>query len=150
VDDNAAVRRLIKSIVQRSAEEIRECEDGEDALAAYEALWPDLVFMDIRMKRVDGIQATRQIRAAHPGAKIVIVSDYDDTWLREAALDAGACGYELKDNLPDLIRLLGIPPCNPHGPGAESCRKGDNRDMQPHRELVLAVGAAGGLKRPGL
>ncbi len=106
VDDNAAVRRLIAGILQPFAGEIRECADGADALAAYQAQRPDLVLMDIRMPRVDGIQATKQIRAAHPDARIIVVTDYDDSRLREAAMDAGACAYALKDNLPDLIRLL--------------------------------------------
>ncbi len=60
----------------------------------------------IRMSGLDGIQATRQIKAADPAAKIVIVTDYDDDALREAALDSGACAYALKDNLLDLLQLL--------------------------------------------
>jgi CheY-like chemotaxis protein len=106
VDDNATVRRLIAEIVEPFADEIRECADGADALAAYEAQRPDMVLMDIRMKQVDGIQATKQIRAADPAAKIVIVTDYDDSGLREAAMGAGANDYALKDNLQDLVRFL--------------------------------------------
>jgi CheY-like chemotaxis protein len=107
VDDNAAVRRLIAAIVLPLADEIRECADGADALAAYEAQRPDLVLMDIRMKQVDGIEATKRIKAMDPAAKIVIVTDYDDGALRRAAMDAGACDYALKDNLADLVQLLG-------------------------------------------
>jgi DNA-binding NarL/FixJ family response regulator len=70
---------------------------------------------------VDGIQATRQIKAADPAAKIVIVTDYDDDALRAAAMRAGACGYALKDNLLDLVRLLeAIKQSNPGRPGTES------------------------------
>jgi DNA-binding NarL/FixJ family response regulator len=106
VDDNAAVRRLIRSIVLPFASEIFECTDGADALSAYQAEVPDVVLMDIRMSEVDGIQATKQIKAADPAAKIVIVTDYDDDALRAAAMRAGACGYALKDNLLNLVRLL--------------------------------------------
>lgn len=106
VDDNAAVRRLIKSIVQPFATEIRECEDGLEAVSAYRSEIPDVVLMDIRMKYVDGIETTRQIKAAHPAARIVIVTDYDDEALRSAAIGAGACAYALKDNLLDLVRVL--------------------------------------------
>ena len=113
MDDNDAVRRLIASILRHLAEEIRECADGADALAAYETLRPDLVLMDIRMKQVDGIQATKQIRAAHPTARIVIVSDYDDAELRKAALQAGAFDYRLKDDLTDLIQLVDTTSGNP-------------------------------------
>lgn len=62
--------------------------------------------MDIRMDEVDGIQATRQIIAADPAAKVVIVTDYDDEALREAAMAAGARGYVLKENLLELSEWL--------------------------------------------
>ncbi|HTF44830.1 MAG TPA: response regulator transcription factor [Terriglobales bacterium] len=106
VDDNAAVRRLIRSIVLPLAGDISECTDGADALSAYLAQRPDVVLMDIRMKDVDGIRATKQIREADRKARILIVTGYDDTELRQASMDAGACGYVLKDNLLELVRLL--------------------------------------------
>ena len=106
VDDNAAVRRLIRSIVLPLAGDICECTDGADALSAYLAQRPDVVLMDIRMNEVNGIQATKQIREADRKARILIVTDYDDTELRQASMDAGACGYVLKDNLLELVRLL--------------------------------------------
>jgi CheY-like chemotaxis protein len=106
VDDNAAVRSLLKSLVLPFATEVCECTDGADAPSAYEEQGPDLVLMDIRMKEVDGITAAKRIHAANPAARIVIVTDYDDDALRDAALRAGACGYVLKDNLLDLVRLL--------------------------------------------
>jgi CheY-like chemotaxis protein len=106
VDDNAAVRRLIADIVTPFADEIRECAHGAEALSAYNAQRPDLVLMDIRMDEMDGIEATRRIKAADPTAKIIIVTDYDDDALRQAAIREGACGYLLKDNLLDLVRLF--------------------------------------------
>ena len=106
VDDNAAVRRLIRSIVLPFASEIYECMGGADAFSTYQAHRPDVVLMDIRMNEVDGIQATKQIKAADPQATIVIVTDYDDDALRHAAMLAGAYGYVPKDNLLELVRLL--------------------------------------------
>ena len=106
VDDNPGVRELIGSIARPWAGEIRECADGAQALSAYQAEKPDLVLMDIRMNEVDGISATRRIKAADPAARIVIITDYDDDALRQAAMRAGACDYLLKDNLLDLIRLI--------------------------------------------
>lgn len=106
VDDNAAVRRLIGSIVLPFADEIRECSNGAEAVSAYDAHQPDLVLMDIRMDEVDGIAATRQIKASHPAARILIVTDYDDDALRRAAISAGAFGYVLKENLLELRRWL--------------------------------------------
>jgi DNA-binding NarL/FixJ family response regulator len=106
VDDNAAVRRLIRRIVQPLAGQICECADGAEALAVYQSQRPDAVLMDIRLGEVDGIQATARIKASDPDARIVMVTDYDDETLRHAAMRAGACGYVLKDNLLDLVRLL--------------------------------------------
>jgi len=100
------VRQLIAEIVQPVANEICECADGGDALPAYDALKPDMVLMDVVMKRIDGIEATRRIRKAHPNAKVIIVTDVDDDAVRQAARSAGACGYALKDNLLDLPRLV--------------------------------------------
>jgi len=106
VDDNAAVRRLIRSIVLPFACEIRESTTGEAAIAAYTASRPDLVLMDVRLDEMDGIEATRRILALDSMARIVIVTAYDDDELRAAAAHAGASGYVLKDNLLDLVRVL--------------------------------------------
>jgi DNA-binding NarL/FixJ family response regulator len=65
-----------------------------------------IVLMDIQMKEMDGIEATRRICQADPNAKIVILTDYDDTELRRAAAAAGTIHYALKDNVPDLVRLI--------------------------------------------
>jgi len=62
--------------------------------------------MDIQMKNTDGLTATRQIIAAFANAKIVIVTNYDDTTFRESARQAGASGYVLKENLLDVRRTL--------------------------------------------
>jgi CheY-like chemotaxis protein len=106
VDDNTSVRRLIRGIVASVAEEIQECESGVTALAAYLEYHPDFVLMDIEMKELDGIAATIQIKAAHPAAKIIMVTNYDDAELREAARDAGACGYVLKHSLLEVNAVL--------------------------------------------
>jgi CheY-like chemotaxis protein len=102
VEDNAAIRRLIRRTVQHLASEIHECADGADAIDAYAQYNPDIVFMDIRMPRMDGLAATRLIRKHYPQARIVIVTDYAMDELKSAALEAGAQGYALKDNLCQL------------------------------------------------
>jgi len=106
VEDNAEMRRLIKSLVAGVAEEVYERNDGSQALAAYEQLHPDWVLMDIEMPEWDGLAATRQIVAAFPDARVVIVTQYDNAALREAARLAGACGYVQKDNLLTLRAIL--------------------------------------------
>jgi two-component system response regulator DegU len=109
VEDNERMRRLMKSVLSGLAERIYECSDGEQSLAAYERWRPDWVLMDIKMQSIDGITATRQIKAAHPEARIVIVTDYRDERFRRAAHSAGASDYVLKENLLLLRRILTAP-----------------------------------------
>ena len=106
VDDNPGVRRLLRRVVLDTATTVWECPDGAEALAAYAERLPDIVLMDIRMSRMDGLVATRQIRESHPEARVVMVTDYDDEDLRKAASEAGACGYALKQNLTELSSLI--------------------------------------------
>lgn len=106
VDDSQPMRELIRMTLAGVAEIVGECSDGADALAAYERLRPDWVLMDVEMRGVDGITATRQIMAAHPQARIMIVTDYNDDDLRCAAREAGACQYIVKENLLDILDIL--------------------------------------------
>jgi CheY-like chemotaxis protein len=108
VDDSASVRRVIRILIAGIADDIYECANGTEALTLYSAERPDVVLMDIQMghRGMDGITAARHIRAAYPAARIIMVTDYDQSDLREAAREAGACGYVVKDNLPELVGLL--------------------------------------------
>ena len=106
VDDNPRMRWLIKSIIEDMVDQVYECCDGDEAVETYTKLQPDQVLMDIRMNEMDGIIATTQIKAAFADAKILIVTDYDDDDLREAAMAAGASGYVLKQDLFSLRRIL--------------------------------------------
>ena len=106
VEDNAAVRRVIREMVADLADEIVECIDGADAFEAYTQFHPDWVLMDVAMKRVNGIAATSQIKEAFPEANIVIVTNHDDSSLREAATRAGAGGYVLKEDMLALREII--------------------------------------------
>jgi CheY-like chemotaxis protein len=106
VEDNPAVRKLIRRAISYLATKVNECEDGADALSTYATHQPDIVFMDIRMQRMDGLHATREILKSYPEAFIVIVTDYDQEDLRNAAFAAGAKGYALKDNLLSLEAFI--------------------------------------------
>ena len=106
VEDNPTVRKLIRQAVGHLAQNIYECSDGADAMTFYATHRPDIVFMDVRMPRMDGLAATRLIKKHHPEACIVILTDYDDDDLRAAAQNAGACRYALKQDLTALERLL--------------------------------------------
>lgn len=106
VDDNSAMRKVIRSIVAELTEQIHECADGSEALATYERIRPDCVLMDIKMKQLDGITATREIRTSFPDARIIILTTYDDPDYRTAAQAAGAHDYLTKENLLELKQLL--------------------------------------------
>jgi len=106
VDDNSSMRRLIGRVVREFACELIECSDGAEAFAAYEQHQPDWVLMDIEMQKKDGLTATREICAAYPDARVVIVTHYGDPAFRHAAGRAGACGYVLKENLFELRNML--------------------------------------------
>ncbi len=106
VDDSQPMREMIKMTLADAAEVVGECADGAEALAEYKRVQPDWVLMDIEMKGVDGIAATRQIIAADSLAKILIITDYNDSELRKAALDAGACQYVVKENLLYILEIL--------------------------------------------
>jgi two-component system response regulator DegU len=106
VEDNPAVRRLIKRATCDIAQNVLECEDGADSLDAYARHSPDIVLMDIRMPRMDGLTSTRRLLSAFPNARVVILTDYDDDQLRIAARDAGACAYALKHNLTQLEEVI--------------------------------------------
>ncbi len=106
VEDNDQMRRLIKGFVAKFADEIWECSDGAEAVAAYAAHRPDWVLMDVEMHPMDGITATLKIRQLFAGARIVILTQYDDPMTRAAARQAGACGYVLKDELPAIRELI--------------------------------------------
>ncbi|MEP7274476.1 MAG: response regulator [Acidobacteriota bacterium] len=109
VDDNQPMRDLIRAVVADLAESVTECQDGEEAVAAYARAAfcsDDRVLMDLQMPRVGGLEATRRIRASFSDPQIIIVTQHDGPHWRAAAADAGACGYVLKDKLLDLRKSL--------------------------------------------
>ncbi|MGB7068366.1 MAG: response regulator transcription factor [Pyrinomonadaceae bacterium] len=106
VEDSQPMRELLTMTLTGVAEIVGECADGADALAAYRRLKPDWVLMDVEMKGVDGITATRQITEAYPQARVLVLTNYNDNNLRRAALEAGAYRYVVKDNLLDILEIL--------------------------------------------
>lgn len=78
--------------------------DGEEALTLADELRPDVILMDLRMPRVDGVEATRRLRASHPEIKVVVLTTYADDRSVIEALQAGALGYLTKDAGADEIR----------------------------------------------
>ena len=106
VEDNQGMRNLIKNLYSAYFDKVLECEDGFEAYEVYEHNKSNWVLMDIVMKEMDGITATKQITDSFPDAKIVIVTDYDDNELRKKAKSAGACNYVLKEDLSVLENII--------------------------------------------
>lgn len=108
-DDEALVRGGFRAILDTEPgfEVVAEVADGRQALAAVERFTPDVVVMDIRMPELDGLAATRQLRATHPGVRVLIVTTFDlDEYVYDA-LQAGAGGFLLKDARPtELIAAV--------------------------------------------
>ncbi|MBI1805871.1 MAG: response regulator transcription factor [Ignavibacteria bacterium] len=108
VDDNAAMRAIMKQYIQsiKVNHEFYECGDGFEAVDAFRRLHPDWVLMDIKMPTMDGLTATKTIRQQFPSARVIIVTNFDDPELRDAAQKSGATGYVLKERLFELQGLM--------------------------------------------
>jgi DNA-binding NarL/FixJ family response regulator len=105
VDDHAVVRAGLAQLVETmdEVELVGEAGDGEEAVALCAERRPDVVLMDLEMPRVDGIEATRRIRAAQPATAVVVLTSFSDRDRILRAIDAGAAGYLLKDAGPDEL-----------------------------------------------
>lgn len=102
VDDNKEMRETLKSVVANMVSVVDECEDGADVIQHYRASHPDFVLMDIAMKNIDGIRATRMLIKEFPDAKVVMVSNYDGEEIMSEALKAGSIGYVHKEYLTSI------------------------------------------------
>jgi DNA-binding NarL/FixJ family response regulator len=109
VDDVDWVRSMLSELLE-DIDGIEVCataSDGDEAIEVVLAQRPDAVLMDLKMPRVDGITAAKDILAKWPEAKIVLNSAYGDAALVEAAMVAGVAGYVTKDKRPaELIATL--------------------------------------------
>lgn len=107
-DDQVLFRQGLRMILESEPdlEVVGEAGDGLEAVELARARQPDVVLMDIRMPRMDGVEATRRIREAG-GTQVVILSTYDDDELVFEALRVGAAGYLLKDfPAEELIKAI--------------------------------------------
>lgn len=106
VEDNQQIRRMLRDYISDIADSVYECDDGNQAFGLYTTHNPDWVLMDWEMNQMDGISATKQIISEFPDARICMVTAYKDAYLREEALNAGACDFILKDELSGLKKIL--------------------------------------------
>jgi len=99
VDDQELVRAGLRRILHpdEGFEVVGECEDGDEVEEAVRRRRPDVVLMDVRMKRVDGAEATRRLATRDDAPPVLVLTTFDDEEVLSAALRAGAAGFQLKD-----------------------------------------------------
>jgi DNA-binding NarL/FixJ family response regulator len=105
VDDQSMVRAGFRMLLsgEEDIDVVAEASNGREAVDKAARFKPDVVLMDIRMPELDGLQASREILAANPGARILILTTFDlDEYIYEA-LRAGASGFVLKDDPPENL-----------------------------------------------
>jgi len=105
VDDQQIVRAGLRTMLDSEADivVVDEAVDGEDAVAKSARLLPDVVLMDVRMPRLNGVEATRRIMAAGSAKAVVIITTFDDEEYLLDSIRAGASGFLLKDAGGDLL-----------------------------------------------
>lgn len=102
-DDHPMMLAGLRKLLEPDFEVVAAVMDGRQLLEAAQRLRPDLVVADISMPLVDGLEATRRLQTAVPGARVLILSVHaDPSWVREA-FEAGACGYLTKISAPEEI-----------------------------------------------
>lgn len=104
-DDHAVVRKGIREFLEEdpAIRVVAEASDGEQALAHVAQEKPDVAMFDIQMPRLNGLEATRQVKKDFPSVRVLVVTAFDDDPYIFAALQAGANGYLLKTASPDEI-----------------------------------------------
>jgi DNA-binding NarL/FixJ family response regulator len=111
-DDHALVRRSLETVLQgeQGLELVGQASDGQEAVQIAGEVVPDVVLMDIRMPKITGIEAARQMKEVAPSAKIVMLTISDEEEDLFEAIRAGASGYLLKDipldELADSVRAV--------------------------------------------
>lgn len=111
-DDHAFVREGTRRILEQEPdlEVVAEAGDGEEAVRLASDLKPDVAIIDVAMPKLDGIEATRQIKALCPAVAVLVLSAYDDDQFVFGLLEAGAAGYLLKSvrgrEIVDAIRAV--------------------------------------------
>lgn len=155
-DDMRLMSRILASYVgfQPDMEVAGEASDGREAVEAYENLAPDVTLMDISMPNLDGICATREILAADPDAKVMILTAHDNGPHTLLAAEAGAKGYVRKDCDPKELmsairRISAGENILPEGVPEQVARnlRGPDEKPRPHltsREIEIVEALAGG------
>ena len=115
VDDSSEMRQLIRQTLAPWIPDIAECADGAEVVQRFGEFRPDWTLMDYRMPRVDGLAAIRQLRDRWPTARILLLTAYESSAVRQEALQRGAALCLAKDELTRLPGCIGFPEVNLQG-----------------------------------
>lgn len=112
-DDDAGFRATLRQLLERrvEAQVLGEAGNGEEAIRLTNDLRPDVVLMDLAMPRMNGLEATRQLKARWPDLAVIVLTVHDEDVYRRTALAAGATAFLQKKMLgvdlwPTLVRIL--------------------------------------------
>ena len=112
-DDDAGFRATLRQLLERrvEAQVLGEAGNGEEAIQLTNNLRPDVVLMDLAMPRMNGLEATRQLKARWPDLAVIVLTVHDEDVYRRTALAAGATAFLQKKMLgvdlwPTLVRIL--------------------------------------------
>ena len=107
VDDSSIMRKMIKqTLIGAGHTVVGEAKNGDDAVALYQGLQPDLVTMDITMRGMDGIAAAKAIITSDPDAKIIMLSNLDEDKFSKEAVQIGAKGYINTHKTTEILDLI--------------------------------------------
>ncbi len=106
VDDHAALRATLRQIFEAFNVSIFEAGSGEEAVNLFAAERPDWVVMDMRMPGIGGLKATEAILHLSPGARVIVISQFDEPECSDQARRAGAVDYVNKEDMSRLVEII--------------------------------------------
>ena len=106
VDDHQEMRRLLRAALGHLTKDFTECSDGAGAVATFEQERPDWTIMDIAMEGMNGLEATRWIKARFPEARILVLTQHQSPGIERAAHEAGAAAFLTKDQITQVAHVL--------------------------------------------
>ena len=146
IDDDAVVGRSFHRVLSGKGYEVSTALSGEDALHTMENKEFDVVFTDIKMPGMDGLEVTERIKAKCPWTPVVVVTGYGTAENEARASILGASGFVRKPLTPEIIESITLKALS----GANSVAKPENRAETPAAEVIKTANYTGALRKAGV
>jgi len=146
IDDDAVVGRSFHRVLSGKGYEVSTALSGEDALHTMENKEFDVVFTDIKMPGMDGLEVTERIKAKCPWTPVVVVTGYGTAENEARASILGASGFVRKPLTPEIIESITLKALS----GANSVAKPENRAETPAAEVIKTASYTGALRKAGV